>query len=61
MPYQSEPAAEYEFVCIHAPTCDVLADAHGQECEAVNQQGREDFYRDLVLDTPLRVVGEGER
>lgn len=53
MPYPPEQAVEFEFSCIHAPTCDVLADVHGRECEEVNQQAREDFYLDVVLTTPL--------
>lgn len=57
MPYPiEENAPEYVFRCIHSPVCDVLADVHGLECEAVNQEAREEFYSDLAAPEVARTV-----
>lgn len=59
----TDDQASYDYDCLGTVECDPVEDTHGRTCEKVNDEGREDFYRDLVdlegiLEGPGRTADE---
>lgn len=48
-----DDAPEYEWRCFGTIVCDPLTDQHGQECDRINQEAREEFYAEVVRSTTL--------
>lgn len=46
-------APTYEWHCFGTITCDPLLDAHGRECERMNDEARSEFWADVVRSTPI--------